>query len=164
MPVDKSAVGKVSGRRVVAVERAPVAAFARAVHDTDPVYQDPRAAKEAGFDAIPAPPTFPFAMAHWGTFPELQEGLEPVGSNPLWGVMGSLGPGLILHGEQDFEYHRPVLVGDVLYGEDVIADVYERESDTHLMTFIVTETEWKDAETGEPVVTSRMNLIHRAKR
>jgi hypothetical protein len=29
------------------------------------------------------------------------------------------------------------------------------------MTFIVTETEWRDAD-GEPVVTSTMTLIHRA--
>jgi hypothetical protein len=30
------------------------------------------------------------------------------------------------------------------------------------MTFIVTETVWKDATTGEPVVTALFNLIHRA--
>ena len=28
--------------------------------------------------------------------------------------------GLILHGEQEFVYHRPVLVGDVLVGEGKI--------------------------------------------
>ena len=30
------------------------------------------------------------------------------------------------------------------------------------MTFLVTETEWKDQRTGEPVVTTRFNIIHRA--
>lgn len=162
--VDRSVIGRVSARRVVAVERAPVAAFAQALQDKSRVYRDPRAAAEAGFDAIPAPPTFPFAMAFWGTYRELQEGLEPVESNPMWDVMGKLGPGLILHGEQEFEYHRPVVVGDVLYGEDVLTDVYVKESDTHLMTFIVTSTEWRDHASGEPVVTTRFNLIHRARR
>jgi peroxisomal enoyl-CoA hydratase 2 len=164
MAVDTSLIGRVSGRRVVAVERAPVSNFARAVKDSNPVYQDPRVAREAGFVDIPAPPTFPFAMPYWGSHPELQEGLAAVGANPLWEAMSKLGPGLILHGEQEFEYHRPVVVGDVLYGEDVLADVYERETDTIVMTFLVTETAWKDAGTGDPVVTARFNLIHRAKR
>ena len=164
MPVDTSVIGKVSDRRVVEIERGPVSAFARAVKDASPVYQDPNAAREAGFDAIPVPPTFPFAMPHWGTFPELQQGLEPVKRNPQWDVMGQLGPGLILHGEQEFEFHRPVVVGDVLFGEDVIADVYERVTDTTVMTFIVTETKWIDLESGEPAVTARFNLVHRARR
>lgn len=164
MPVDTSVIGKVSARRVVVVERAPVAAFARAVKDKSRVYQDPRQAEAAGFESIPAPPTFPFAMPYWGEFAELQEGLEPVGSNPMWEVMGKLGPGLILHGEQEFEYVRPVMVGDVLEAEDVISDVYERETDTHVMTFLVTETRWTVRGSGEPVVTARFNLVHRARK
>ena len=164
MGVDGGLIGSVSARRVVAVERAPVSVFAKAVKDDSPVYQDQRSANAAGFAAIPAPPTFPFAMPYWGSYPELQEGLEPVRNNPLWKVMGKLGPGLILHGEQEFEYHRPVLVGDVLQGEDVLSDVYERETDTAVMTFMVTETVWTDVRTGEPVVTARFNLVHRAKK
>jgi len=164
MGVDTSVVGKVSGRRVVTVERGPVSSFARAVGDSSPLYQDQRAATGAGFTDIPAPPTFPFAMPYWGSFPELQEGLEPITDNPMWAVMGRLGPGLILHGEQEFEYHRPVVVGDTLLGVDVITDLYERETDTTVMTFLVTETVWKDAATGDPVVTVRFNLIHRARR
>jgi hypothetical protein len=30
------------------------------------------------------------------------------------------------------------------------------------MTFLVTENVFKDAKTGDPVVTTRMNLIHRS--
>ncbi|MDQ2754905.1 MAG: MaoC family dehydratase N-terminal domain-containing protein [Actinomycetota bacterium] len=164
MSVDTGGIGRVIARRVVAVERAPAAKFALAVKERDPVYQDPRAAADAGFAGIPVPPTFPFAMSYWGEHPELQEGLEPVGANPLWEVIGKLGPGLILHGEQEFEYHRQVVVGDVLCGEDVLADVYERESGNTVMTFMVTETIWRDHSTDEPVVTARFNLIHRARK
>jgi acyl dehydratase len=165
--VDTSVIGRVSGRKVVVVERGPVSVFADAVKDRSPLYRDRRAALEAGFRDIPAPPTFPFAMGFWGAFRELQEELEPVSSNPMWEVMGQLGPGLILHGEQDFEYHRPLVVGDVLYGEDVLSDVYEKTTDAYVMTFVVTTTEWVDYSSGspgEPVVTSRFNLIHRARR
>ena len=164
MPLDTSTVGTVSGRSVVTVERGPVARFAQAVKDRSPVYQDPGAAAAAGFERIPTPPTWPFSMSFWGTFPEDQEDLEPVGDNPMWKVMAGLGPGLILHGEQEFEFHRPVLVGDVLRGEDVLTDVYEKDSPGVTMTFIVTTTTWRDAATGEPVVTARFNLIHRAKK
>jgi hypothetical protein len=30
------------------------------------------------------------------------------------------------------------------------------------MTFICSETNWRDETTGEPVVTARFNLIHRS--
>jgi len=70
--------------------------------------------------------------------------------------------GIILHGEQEFEYFRPVVVGDVLLGEGTVKDAYTKDSKGKTMTFIVTETQWKDATTGEPVVTTRFNLIHRS--
>ena len=163
MPVDRSIIGKVTHRSKVVVERAPVTNFAKAVKDEDPVYRDPRAASEAGFEAIPAPPTFPFVMEHWGNYSEIQP-TEPPELNAIAQVIGSLlaKGGLLLHGEQEFEYRRPVRVGDRLDGVTVVADVYEKESKGHLMTFLVTETTWSDEATGEPVVVTRSNLLHRA--
>jgi len=47
----------------------------------------------------------------------------------------------------------------VLEGTTVIADVYEKErSNGGKLEFYVTETEWKDVSTGEPVVTSTFTL------
>jgi hydroxyacyl-ACP dehydratase HTD2-like protein with hotdog domain len=68
----------------------------------------------------------------------------------------------VLHGEQEFVYHRPIVAGDVLDGTSVIADVYEKEAKGSIMVFVVTETVWRDA-TGSPVVTERFNLIHKRK-
>jgi acyl dehydratase len=84
----------------------------------------------------------------------------------MHGVMGELyGKGaLILHGEQEFTYHRPIVVGDVLAGEGKVIDIYERETDNAVMTFVVVETEWKDDRTNEPVVTERFNLIGRTRK
>jgi acyl dehydratase len=159
----KGVVGKPMSKARVVVERGPVANFATAVCDPDPVYRDPQAAADAGFDRIPSPPTFPFVMSAWGEFPELQPADRPSGS-PLGEVIGPLMAkgGLILHGEQEFEYHRPVFVGDVLLGEGKIIDAYTKESKGKTMTFVVTETVWKDDKSGEPVVTTRFNLIHRS--
>ncbi len=163
MAVDRSVVGTVTGRSRVVIERGPVANFADVLEDDSSVYRNADAAKQHGFPAIPAPPTFPFAMEHWGRFEEIQPDDGPKG-NPVGEIVAQLmkGGGLLLHGEQAFEYHRPVYVGDVLIGEGRVVDVYEKESKGKLMTFVVTETVWKDDKSGDPVVTSRFNLIHRA--
>lgn len=163
MGADTSRVGApLPGARVV-LERGPVSNFAAATTDDNPVYKSPEAARAAGFDSIPAPPTYPFAWNHFGAFPELQPDDATI-PNPMGEIIASLrsSGGLILHGEQEFIYHRTPQVGDDLVGEGSVKDVYERESKGKTMTFIVTETVWKDAKTGEPVVTSIFNLIHRS--
>jgi acyl dehydratase len=166
MAVDTSVIGKPTGAHKVRVERGPVSFFAKAVLDDNAVYRDPKAATDAGFDDVPAPPTFTFAMQHMGAFGELQPPDPTGGTNPMHAVMGELyGKGaLILHGEQEFEYHRPMVVGDVLSGEGTIVDLYEKETDSATMTFIVIETVWRDGSNGEPVVTERFNLIGRTKK
>jgi acyl dehydratase len=159
----KDMIGKSTGRSRVVVERGPVSQFAAAVGSTSPIYRDVDAARAAGFASIPAPPTWPFAMEFAGKFEEIQ----PVGAeirSPLMGALAHLmaSGGLILHGEQEFVYHRPIVVGDVLLGEGRVVDAYQKESKGRTMTFFVSETAWSDDTTGEPVVTSIFNLIHRA--
>jgi acyl dehydratase len=161
--VFKEIIGQPTGKAKVVVERGPVQHFADAVLSTSPIYHSPEAAKQAGFANIPAPPTWPFAMEFSGSFAELQPTDGATGS-PLAAAVGPLMAkgGLILHGEQEFIYHRPVVVGDVLASEGKIVDIYQKESKGRTMTFIVQETNWSDDKTGEPVVTARFNLIHRA--
>jgi len=155
-------IGTSTGTTVVTVERGHVALFANAVQDDSPVYRDPRAAADAGLPGIPAPPTYPFVMGNFGVYPELQTDDAP-SANPLGKVIGPLmaNGGLILHGEQEFTYHRPVFAGDVLVGKGMVVDAYKKESKGKTMTFVVVDTEWSDQGSGEPVCTSRMNIIHR---
>jgi acyl dehydratase len=140
-----------------------VSAFAKAVTDANPVYDDLDAAKAAGFGSIPAPPTFTFAAQGWGAFREEQPEDPTGGSNPMGEIMGQLMAegGLILHGEQEFTYHRPVVVGDVLHHEGEVVDLYTKESGDRVMTFLVIENRFTDDD-GQPVVTERFNLIHRS--
>ena len=155
-------IGKPIPPQTVVVERGPVSNFAKAVKDESPIYADAAKAAEAGFEAIPAPPTFTFAMHHWGVFPELQPA-DADGPQPMLQALGELmaDGGLILHGEQEFTYHQPLLVGQRLTASGAVKDVYVKEgSGGRPMTFIVTETIWSD-EAGAPVVTSTMTLLHR---
>ena len=157
-----SIIGTPTDVTVVTVERGQLAEFASAVKDDSPIYRDPRAATDAGLAGIPAPPTYPFVMANFGAYPELQPEDRPKG-NPMASVLGPLMAkgGIILHGEQEFTYHRPVFAGDVLEGRGTVVDAYRKESKGKTMTFVVVETAWADQATGEPVCTSRMNIIHR---
>ncbi len=162
-PTDlKEIIGQPTSKSVVTVERGQLATFAGAVKDASPVYRDPRAAAEAGLAGIPAPPTYPFVMENFGVFPELQPSERP-SANAMASVLGPLMAkgGIILHGEQEFIYHRPIFAGDVLEGNGTVVDAYEKESKGKTMTFVVVETAWTDQATGELVCTSRMNIIHR---
>ena len=163
MAVDTSVIGRPTGSSRVVIERGPVSNFAGAVKDENPIYRDPGAAKAAGFDDIPAPPTYAFAWEFMGKFPEAQPDNAGV-AHPMMEIMAGLREkgGLILHGEQEFEYHRTPVVGDELVSEGRASDLYEKESKGKTMTFIVTETVWKDVRSGDPVVTARFNLIHRS--
>ena len=157
-------IGRTTGRSTVTLERGPVANFARAVKDENPIYQRTDAARDAGFDGIPAPPTFLFAAGQWGAFPENQPPDDPAAQgNPIGEILGALMSegGLVLHGEQEFEYHRPLTAGMRLTHEGTVTDVYEKESKGRTMTFVVTENEYRD-DAGDLVAVSRMNLIHRS--
>jgi hypothetical protein len=166
MAVDTSVIGQTTGKWKIVIERGPVANFATSVKESNPAYQTPEAAKAAGLDAIPVPPTFPFVMSHWGAFPEMQPADDPTkgGPSPVMKIIGNLMKtgGLVLHGEQEFTYHRPLVVGDVLVGEGKVVDVYEKDSKGKTMTFLVSENVYRDEKTGDPVVSTRMNLIHRS--
>ena len=111
---------------------------------------------------MPAPPTFGFSIQNWGRFEELQTAEQPA-SNPMFEVMGKLyaNGGMVLHGEQSFTYHQPIVAGDVLTYEGVVRDIYSKQSGDRTMTFIVVEDTYRN-QAGEPVLTSTMNLIHRS--
>jgi len=177
MAFDRSMIGRRCGEQIVVIDRAPVSNLAAVLDDHRAVHRDVRAARAAGFEEVPAPPTYPFVMQHWGTRPELLDefGVEPVPPNPLSGVsdqlghiglvmaelMAELGPGPVLHAEQEFTYHRTPLVGDVLRGGNTITDVYRKPSGDVELTFVVIETVWTDAHTGAPVMTNRFTAVHR---
>ena len=157
-------VGRSTGKATITVERGPVTKFAESVTESSPIYRDADAAAAAGFDGIPVPPTYFFSSAsHWGAFPEAQPADANPGTNPTMEIIGQLMAkgGMVLHGEQAFTYHRPVVVGETLHSEGKVVDLYEKPTGDKVMTFLVTENEYRDP-SGELVLTTRMNLIHRS--
>lgn len=135
------------------IEAGKVEEFARAVKDDNPAHRDEVAAANQGFDAIPAPLTFVRTSA----FPRYRP--EDV---PRLGFDIGIDIKRELHGEQEYEFERPVYVGDTLTGISTLADVYQREGERGgMMTFFVIETEFRD-ENDDLVVTERMTIIETA--
>jgi hypothetical protein len=132
------------GSQTVMIEHGPVRVFATAVTDRRAEYESP--------DTV-VPPTFPFSWAYWGRTAGNARGLP---------IDKLRGPGrMILHGEQEFLYHRWPRVGDTITGTARISDVYERQTSSALMEFYVMETSWADAASGDPVCDVRFTLIVR---
>jgi acyl dehydratase len=143
------------------VELGMVQAFARAVHEVSPVWFDERAARAAGFPAVPAVPAFVFSIPYLAAArrPEgAPAGDTPDEISPLLALLA--GPrGITLHADQAFTYERPVFVGDTLGGAEVVVDV-DRAGSEHPLWLVRTRTVWTDA-TGALVVTSDKTVAAR---
>lgn len=133
------------------VEAGKVDEFARAVGDDNPAHCDARAAVRQGFDAIPAPLTF----TRTAYFPRYRpEGVTDIRPFDL-----GFDPARRVHGEHEFEFDRPVVVGDVLSGTISLVDVFQREgSRGGPMTFAVYELVYRDQD-DECVLTERWTSI-----
>ncbi len=114
--IDKKWIGHELPPAVLPIERSRLQFFAKAIGETDPVYTDAAAARDAGYPDLPAPPTFLFAA-------ELDSGA----SNQLLGDL-QIPLSKLLHGEQSFDYHRPACVGDTVTVRSTISDIYDKKN------------------------------------
>ena len=114
--IDKKWIGHELPASVLPIERTRLQFFAKAIGETDPVYTDAAAARDAGYPDLPAPPTFLFAA-------ELDSGA----SNQLLDDL-QIPLSKLLHGEQSFSYHRPACVGDTVTVRSTISDIYDKKN------------------------------------
>jgi acyl dehydratase len=142
--LDRSLIGRESEPVVHEVEKGAIRRFAEALGDPNPIYVDEAAARASGYPSLVAPPTFPVALA----------------SNERFRHSLDLGTRSILHGEQQFEYGRPIVAGDRITVKSKVADVQERAGASGAMDVIVIEDEGRD-DKGELVFRTRAMLILR---
>ena len=132
------------------IERGKVAEFARAITDSNPIYYDTDAAREAGYERIPAPLTY----VRVSRFPHYQ-----VTEGDLYGFDLGFRLEYVLHGEQTYEYERPLYVGDELSGATTLVDVFQRDGGrAGTMTFAVLETNYRNQD-DDLVLTDRATVI-----
>src|SRR5437899_12151303 len=145
----KEMIGRVRSTGIPTVSAEHVIAFARGLGDLNPLYVDPEAVRRGPFGAIVAPPTYPIAF--------MAQALA--GGADVFLELG-LDFATLVHGEQEFEYTRPIKAGETLTLTGRIADVYEKRGSNGVLDFAVLETEAVDA-AGQPVFFSRNTLISR---
>ncbi|MGD9704582.1 MAG: MaoC family dehydratase N-terminal domain-containing protein [Acidimicrobiia bacterium] len=146
----------------MAVERFPVEAthilmFARAIGDENPVYTDPSSPEAAEFGGVIAPPTFSMAGAQF----DPDNILRPRPGVPWFGSAkepsGATREGTgRLHAEQHFEYHRPIVAGEVLTTTEREGETWTKESKRGgTLVFEEKFIDYTNADTGELVLTAR---------
>jgi acyl dehydratase len=144
MPLNQALVGKEYPPVRYEVGREKLREFAVALGETDPIYHEEEAARAAGHPDLPAVPTFPIVLS-------FRAG-QVVYGDPALGLDYSR----VVHGEQEFIYHRPIHAGDRLLAAGKVAAV-EAKGRHELLTLQTEVT----TEAGEPVCTVRATLLSR---
>ena len=93
------------------VGREKLREFATAIGDENALYHDVEAAKSAGHPDLLAPPTFPFVITY--------RAMIGVMSDPAL----NLNYAMVVHGEQRFDYARPLYANDEVVVDSTIAAI-----------------------------------------
>ena len=151
-------VGEALGEPVSAVvTRREAQRYARAVGDLDPIYFDERAAADAGYDGLVAPPTF---VGH-----AVVEGsaLEDLREDGLWidrSRKVRLGVSRSMFGGEEWEFRAPVLVGDTITAQRRLGAVEEKDGRSGPFVLLHYETTFTN-QRDEVVAVSRLVAIAR---
>lgn len=145
MPLNKEFIGReFPENEPYEVTAESIREFADAIGDSNPVYRDEAAAKAAGQPAVIAPPTYLTKL------------------NFLYGPAMLLDPALglnyamVVHGDQEYSFNRPVRAGDVLVGKPKISNIFAKGRNEFLITEASIETP-----DGEQVGVATSTIVSR---
>lgn len=130
------------------VGREKIGEYVAAIGDRNPLHRDSGAARLAGYRDVIAPPTFA-ALFSSGPFRRAL-------ADPDWVARSAIDPSRILHGEQSYAFARPVMPGDRLLVQSIIAEVVNKER--FVLLAIATRV---DDDNGERVLDAEMTLVLR---
>jgi acyl dehydratase len=144
MALNRDFVGRASApSSPYEVSRVKIKEFATAIGDNNPIYRDKEAAQAAGHPDVIAPPTFPIVLS------------QDSGSLLADPDLG-LNFAMVVHGEQRFEYRRPIHAGDELVGVTTVTDIRSVGRNE----FITVKSEVSTVE-GELVCTAYNTIVER---
>ena len=124
--LDTNDIGKVFDPITASVEKGRLSRFAKAIGENNLIYIDDAAAKNAGYDTLPVPPTFLFCLKM--DVPEPFENYEKLGVSLQ----------KLLHANQSFEYFNAAVAGDVLTFNSVVEDIYAKKGGA--LEFLIEKT------------------------
>ena len=126
------------------VGSAKIREFADAIGDPNPVYRDVEAARAAGHPAVIAPPTFVMTI--------INQAINMIEADDELGLDWRQ----VVHGEQSFVYHRPIMAGDGLMMNAVIENIMTRAGND----FVYVRTDVTSV-SGDPVCVGTTTLVAR---
>jgi acyl dehydratase len=155
---DRSKLGMEFPVYSILVEKNKIAEFVAAIEQKDdaeqirPLYRDVDAARKAGYENIPTPPTFSTSHVFWT-------------GGGLLGTIKAVGADLskLLHTKEEYEYFAPVCAGDVITRRMKVVDMYERgkkEQKDRYMQVTILETDFIN-QRGELVIKARTTFMER---
>lgn len=133
-------IGKKSDKVKNTIEQGLVKRFSESIGDAHPIYLDEETGKKSRYGANIAPPTFPRVLDFGAV-----EGL-------------TLPDKGLIHGEQVYDYQRPLLVGETLYCYTEVKDYYEKKGKAGLMGFLVMDRHGEN-EQDEKIFTEKTVII-----
>jgi acyl dehydratase len=126
------------------VAREKIRDFAIAIGDHNPAYHNVDAARQFGHPDLIAPPTFAFTLT--------MKAMAAAIFDPDLG----LDYGRVVHGEQYFDFERPIYAGDRLIVDAAIAEIRSHGANEYLTTRCEVQTV-----DGELVVTTQEVIVSR---
>lgn len=126
------------------VGREKIREFADAINSRDPVHRDPEAARALGYPDVIAPPTLAVIIA--------QRSESQLVTDPASGIDYAR----VVHGEERFVHHRPIVAGDLL----VATLSVDKVGTAGKNAMVSTRVEIVD-EKGEPVTTVTSTIVIR---
>lgn len=142
--LSKDIIGTKLDTYTFTVERGKVKEFCKAIGETNPIYLDPKAAKDAGFDDTPIPPTFQTTFQFWG-YPKIWDDMKNMG----------IDTSRLLHMKEEYTYLKPVYPGTTVTATGGVIDVKVGKMD--MVTF---KTVYSD-EKGQPLIEAEMAIVMR---
>lgn len=143
----RNLIGIESAPTIFEIEKEPIRRWAEAIGDPNPLYRDEEYARKSRYGGIIAPPGF---LGNYA-FPVKAGGPPPQVRSPF-----SKG----LAGGNEYEFLKPVRVGDVVTATSRLLDLYQRQGRPGIgrMLFQIVETIYQNQE-GEVVVKTRQTSI-----
>jgi acyl dehydratase len=126
--IDHSAIGRSLTPVRADVEPGRLRHFLNALAERNPVYRDAAAAKLAGYLDVPVPPTYLFCL-------EMLHAERPFEFFELFDIDIAR----VLHGEQHFTYHAPVVVGDTLTFNSRVSGVVDKKGGALTIANVTTD-------------------------
>ena len=150
-------IGKKGPITAYEVDRGNLRRYAAAVEDDTPIYWDDELARSSRYGTIPSPPGF-FGWPVTWKINSIGPGSLPRSDYELGDALTRCGYKFSVDGGIEIEFLRPVKAGDLIYAQDELVSVTEREGKTGSLGFTLIGTTFIN-QNGEVVAKVKSTAI-----